>query len=515
MASATERASADTNGGATTATISVENPATGELITTIPVLGAQELSKLVAKGRAAQPGWEELGFEGRAKVLRRAQKWMLDNADRIIGVVVSESGKTHEDAQLADLGYTVSALGFWAKEAPHYLADERVPSWNNPVAAGKKLVIRYAPLGLIGVIGPWNYPIANSFGDCIPALAAGNSVILKPSEVTPLSSLLMEEMMLECGAPEGVFQVATGDGSTGAALIGQVDCVMFTGSGRTGKKALAAAAEAMIPCYLELGGKDPMIVCADADIQRAANAAAFYSLNNGGQVCISIERVYVEEPVYDRFVEAVMDNVRGLRQGAPMGVGTVDIGAVTFPPQVEIVDSHVRDAVAKGAKVLTGGHQRPGPGRFYEPTVLVNVDHSMDIMRDETFGPTLPIMRVADAEEGVRLANDSQYGLQASVWTSDIERGEALARRIEAGVVCVNDAQINYTALNLPMGGWKASGLGTRHGAQGIRKYTKVQSLLVTRRALKREPFMFPYRAGRTMMLRRFFKLFYGRGSRD
>ena len=284
MASATERASADTNGGATTATISVENPATGALITTIPVLGDDELEKLAAKGRAAQPGWEALGFEGRAKVLRRAQKWMLDNADRIIGVVVSESGKTHEDAQLADLGHTVSALGFWAKEAPQYLANERVPSWNNPVAAGKKLVIRYAPLGLIGVIGPWNYPIANSFGDCIPALAAGNSVILKPSEVTPLSSLLMEEMMLECGAPEGVFQVATGDGSTGAALIGKVDCLMFTGSGRTGKKVLAAAAEAMIPCYLELGGNDPMIVCADADIQRAANAAAFYSLNNGGQV---------------------------------------------------------------------------------------------------------------------------------------------------------------------------------------------------------------------------------------
>ena len=515
MASATERTSAESNGGATTATISVENPATGELITTVPVLGAGDLQTLAARGRAAQPGWSELGFEERGRVLRRAQKWMLDNADRIIGVVVSESGKTHEDAQLADLGYTVAALGFWAKEAAGYLADERVPSWNNPVAAGKKLVIRYAPIGLVGVIGPWNYPIANSFGDCIPALAAGNSVLLKPSEVTPLSSLLMEEMLLECGAPEGVFQVATGDGGTGAALIEQVDCVMFTGSNKTGKTVLKAAAEQMIPCYLELGGKDPMIVCADADIERAANAAAFYGLNNGGQVCISVERVYVEEPVYDRFVEAVTDNVRRLRQGAPAGVGTVDVGAVTFPPQIEIVDAHVQDAVQKGAKVLTGGRRRPGAGRFYEPTVLVDVDHSMKIMQDETFGPTLPIMRVADAEEGVRLANDSAYGLQASVWTSDTERGEALARRIEAGVVCVNDAQINYTALNLPMGGWKASGLGTRHGAQGIRKYTKVQSLLVTKRALKREPFMFPYRARRTMLLRRFFKLFYGRGSRD
>jgi acyl-CoA reductase-like NAD-dependent aldehyde dehydrogenase len=515
MASATERTSAETNGGVTTATISVENPATGELITTVPVLGPGDLQTLAARGRAAQLGWNELGFEGRGRVLRRAQKWMLDNADRIIGVVVSESGKTHEDAQLADLGYTAAALGFWAKEAAGYLSDERVPSWNNPLAAGKKLVIRYAPIGLVGVIGPWNYPIANSFGDCIPALAAGNSVLLKPSEVTPLSSLLMEEMLIECGAPEGVFQVATGDGGTGAALIEQVDCVMFTGSGRTGKTVLKAAAEQMIPCYLELGGKDPMIVCADADIERAANAATFYGLNNAGQVCISVERVYVEEPVYDRFVQAVTDNVRGLRQGAPTGVGTVDVGAVTFPPQLEIVESHVQDAVQKGAKVLTGGRRRPGAGRFYEPTVLVDVDHSMKIMQEETFGPTLPIMRVADVEEGVRLANDSQYGLQASVWTSDIECGEALARRVEAGVVCVNDAQINYTALNLPMGGWKASGLGTRHGAQGIRKYTKVQSMLVTRRALKREPFMFPYRARRTMLLRRFFKLLYGRGSRD
>jgi acyl-CoA reductase-like NAD-dependent aldehyde dehydrogenase len=515
MASATERTSSDTNGGSATATISVENPATGELITTVPVLGSDELDTLVASGRAAQAGWEAMGFEGRARVLRRAQKWMLDNADRIIGVVVSESGKTHEDAQLADLGYTVSALGFWAKEAPKYLADERVPSWNNPIAAGKKLTIRYAPIGLVGVIGPWNYPIANSFGDCIPALAAGNSVILKPSEVTPLSSLLMEEMMLECGAPEGVFAVATGDGTTGAALIGKVDCVMFTGSAKTGKKALRAAAGAMIPCYLELGGKDPMIVCADADVQRAANAAAFYSMNNAGQVCISVERVYVEGPVYDQFVQAVSDNIRVLRQGAPAGIGTVDVGAVTFPPQLEIVDSHVRDAVAKGAKVLVGGHQRPGPGRFFEPTVLVDVDHSMKIMREETFGPTLPIMRISDAEEGVRLANDSSYGLQASVWTGDVKRGEALARRVQAGVVCVNDAQINYSALNLPMGGWKASGLGTRHGAQGIRKYTKVQSLLVTSHALKREPFMFPYRARRTMGLRRFLRLMYGRGSRD
>jgi acyl-CoA reductase-like NAD-dependent aldehyde dehydrogenase len=333
--------------------------------------------------------------------------------------------------------------------------------------------------------------------------------------VTPLSSLLMAEMMADCGIPEDVFQVATGDGSTGGALIANVDCLMFTGSTRTGKIVMKAAADALIPCYLELGGKDPMIVCADANLERAANAAAFYSMNNAGQVCISVERVYVEEPVYDEFVSRVTDQIRALRQGPSEGPGTVDVGAVIFPPQVEIVDDHVRDAVDKGAKVLTGGHVKPGAGRFYEPTVLVDVDHTMKIMTEETFGPTIPIMKIASAEEGVRLANDSEYGLQASVWTSDVERGEALARRVQAGVVCVNDAQVNYTALNLPMGGWKTSGIGSRHGANGIRKYTKVQSLLVTRRALKREPFMFPYKASRTMLLRRLFKVLYGRGARD
>ena len=376
-----EHSRAQANGGSTTSTIAVENPATGETVGTVPVLGAEELHAMAQRGRTAQPGWEALGFDGRSRVLRRAQKWMFDNADRVLDTVVSETGKTYEDAQLADFGYTASALGFWAKQAEGYLADERVPSWNNPLAVGKKLIIRYAPLGLVGVIGPWNYPIANSFGDCIPALAAGNSVILKPSEVTPLSSLLMAEMMRECGLPEDVFQVATGDGSTGAALIAEVDCVMFTGSSRTGKAVMRAAAEALIPCYLELGGKDPMIVCADANLDRAANAATFFSMNNGGQVCISVERCYVEAPVYDEFVAKVTDNVRKLRQGEPTGVGTVEVGAVIFPPQLDIVEDHVKDAVAKGAKVLTGGHARPGPGRFYEPTVLVDVDHSMKCMR--------------------------------------------------------------------------------------------------------------------------------------
>src|SRR5437588_2284630 len=371
MASVTQQPSGETAGGRSAATIGVENPATGELITTVPLLGETDLSELVARAREAQPGWESLGFDGRGRVLRRAQKWMVDNVERVIDVVCSESGKTYEDAQIADWGYTVGALGFWAKQAPRYLADERVPSWNNPMVAGKKLIIRYAPIGVVGVIGPWNYPIVNSFGDCIPALAAGNSVILKPSEVTPLSSLLMEEMLKECGIPENVFQVATGDGSTGAALVDNVDCIMFTGSTKTGQAVMKAAADRVIPCYLELGGKDPMIVCADANLDRAANAAAYYSMTNGGQVCISVERADVEAPVDDKLGQKLAGNVQRLRQGVPSGIASVDVGAMTFPSQVDTVDEHVQDAVQKGAKVLVGGHRGTGSGHFFEPTVLV------------------------------------------------------------------------------------------------------------------------------------------------
>lgn len=469
---------------------------------------------MAARARAAQPAWNALGTRGRAAILRRAQRWLADNAERVIATVISETGKTYEDAQLTDYSYALSALGFWAKAGGRYLADQRVRAWTNPVFFGRRMLVRYEPYGVVGVVGPWNFPLVNGFGDCVPALMAGNSVILKPSEVTPLSSLLMAEMLVESGVPDGVFQVACGDGATGAALTQQVDCMMFTGSTATGRLVARACAERLIPCHLELGGKDPMIVLADADLERAANSAAFYSMNNAGQVCISIERAYVEAPVYDEFVRRVTDKVAKLRQGPPDGAGSVDIGAVIFGPQLEIVEAHVQDAVAKGARVLTGGQRRAGGGRFYEPTVLADVDHSMICMRDETFGPVLPVMRVGDVDEAVALANDSPFGLQASVWTGDLTRGREVAQRLEAGAVCVNDAQLNYTALNLPMGGWKSSGLGTRHGVEGIRKYCKTQSLLITVVAPKRDFFMFPYRAGRTRVLQRLLRLLYLRGGR-
>jgi acyl-CoA reductase-like NAD-dependent aldehyde dehydrogenase len=494
--------------------IDVENPATGQVVASVDVVGSERLAEMVERARAAQPGWEALGFEARAQVLKRCQKWVVDNSDRIIETIVSETGKAWEDAQLAEVSYAAGAFSFWAKNAEKYLADERIKT-ASPFVKGRKLILRHVPVGVVGVIGPWNYPLTNSFGDCIPAIAAGNAVILKPSEVTPLTALLMAECTRECGLPEGIYQVAPGFGETGAALIDAVDFVMFTGSTATGKKVMERAAQTLTPVALELGGKDPMLVLADADLERASNAAVHYSMQNAGQTCISTERVYVEAPVYDEFVSLVTRKIGELRQGAPRGRGSVDLGAVIHPPQSDIVEAHVRDAVDKGARVAAGGHRRDGDGHFYEPTVLLDVDHTMDAMREETFGPTMPIMKVADAEEGVRLSNDSPYGLAASVWTKDVAKGERLARQIEAGAVTVNDAQINYVALELPMGGWKSSGIGSRHGADGIRKYTRKQALVVTRFAPKRDLHMLPYSAKRTKLVERMVKLVYGRGKRN
>jgi acyl-CoA reductase-like NAD-dependent aldehyde dehydrogenase len=496
-----------------TETIEVENPATGQVIRTLPVTSPEEVRVLADRARTAQPAWEALGFEGRGRVLRRMQKWVVDNSERVIQSLIDETGKTYEDAAVVELAYGAGALGFWAKRAPGYLADEKIRT-SNPFVLGRKLVVRYRPVGVVGVIGPWNYPLTNSFGDAIPALAAGNGVVLKPSEVTPLTSLLLADGLRECGMPENVLQIAIGGAETGTALIDAVDFVMFTGSTATGKKVMARAAETLTPVSLELGGKDPMIVLADADIERAANAATYYSMQNGGQTCVSIERVYVESPIYDRFVDAVTERVRALRQGPPDGPASVEVGAMTFPPQLDIVSRHVEQARAAGARITTGGHVREGAGRFYEPTVLADVDHTMDAMRDETFGPTVPIMKVADAEEAIRLANDSPYGLGASVWTKDRSRGEQIARRIESGYACVNDANVNYFAYELPMGGWKDSGLGVRHGAAGIRKYTRQQAILVTRVAMKREVHFFPYKPATTKLLGRLTKLLYGRGKR-
>ena len=371
---------------------------------------------------------------------------------------------------------------------------------------GRKLVVRYRPVGVVGVIGPWNYPLRNSFGDCIPALAAGNAVVLKPSEVTPLTSLLMRRGLRECGLPDGVFQVADRRAATtGAALIDDVDMVMFTGSTRDrARRSMERAAQTLTPVSLELGGKDPMIVLADADLERAANAATYYSMQNGGQTCISIERVYVEAPVYDEFVAKVTEKVARAAPGRADRAGLRRRGRDDVPAAAR----HRQPARRAGPRRRRAGARpaatrREGGGRFFEPTVLADVDHSMTCMTEETFGPTLPIMKVADADEAVRLANDSPYGLAASVLTQGPARAASeIARRHRRrrGVRQRRPAQLPRARA----ADGRLEGLGPRRRATapaGIRKYCRQQALLVTRFAPKKDLHFFPYKARTTRLL--------------
>src|SRR6476469_409161 len=362
MATVEQQPSAAQNGGGNA--IAVENPATGDTIAHVPNMGPEDVAKLAERARRAQPGWEAIGFEGRAAVMADVRRWFVRNRERVIQTIVDETGKPPEDALVAELFLTAESIKFWNKKSKKYLSDEKVRA-NSLFTLGKKMYVRYRPYGVVGVIGPWNYPLSNSFNDAVPALLAGNTVILKPSEVTPMSALLAQEAMRDSGAPDDVLQIATGDGATGSAVVDAADMVMFTGSTATGRKVMAKAAETLTPVSLELGGKDPMIVLRDADLERAANAAVYGGMSNGGQICISVERVYVEEPVYDEFLGKVVEKVRALRQGPPGEAGSVDVGAVTFPRQADIIERHLKDAVDKGARVVVGGKRAAGPGRFF------------------------------------------------------------------------------------------------------------------------------------------------------
>ncbi|MFF7640872.1 succinic semialdehyde dehydrogenase [Streptomyces canus] len=490
------------------ARIAVDNPATGAVVGHVPEATEREVAQAVARARRAQPGWAGLDARSRAEFFARGRRWLLSHREEITDLIVEENGKAREDA-IVEIVYCAGAFAHWAKQARRLLAETKIRSWS-PFVLGRSMYTRRVPLGVVAVIGPWNNPLLNSFGDAIPALAAGNAVVLKPSEHTPLTALLMERMARECGWPEDVFQVVTGTGATGQALVDTADFVMFTGSTRTGRRVAARAGERLIPCSLELGGKDALIVLADASLERAVNVTLQGALSNGGQMCTSVERVYVEAPVYDAYVDLLRERFQQVTSGTPAGLGSVDVGAMTFPPQLATVADHVDDAVQKGARVVVGGRAAPGPGRFFSPTLLVGVDHTMKCMREETFGPTLPVMKVADADEAVRLVNDSSYGLQASIIGSNTKRARRLAERLEAGCVTVNDAQTNYMALGLPMGGWKDSGLGVRHGAEGIRKYTKLQAVSVNRFPLRRDIHMIPYDPSAYRFILRLVDVMYG-----
>ncbi len=471
--------------------IEVRNPANGTVIGRVPVDTPDAVAEKVRQLRLYQPEWEAIGAQGRKRWLLKLQDWLIDNTDHLADVLQSETGKPRVDA-LIDPSFAVDLIGYYARRAGKFLADEH-PSPHSPLARVKRLTTVYRPYPVVGVITPWNFPLAMPALDVIPALAAGAAVLLKPSEVTPLSALELARGWAEIGAPP-VLAVATGAGETGAAVVNTVDYVQFTGSIRTGRAIAAACVDRLIPYSLELGGKDPAIVLADADIDRAAYGIAFGGLFNAGQVCISVERVYVEEPVYDEFVAKLTEHVRELRQGTDGRESRYDIGALANEAQRDIVSRHVEDAVAKGAEVLTGG-KPTGVGTFFEPTVLVGVDHGMACMTEETFGPTLPVMKVADEAEAVALANDSIYGLSASVWTGDKSRGERIARQLNAGAVNINDVFANLFNFALPMGGWQQSGVGYRWGgADGVRKYCRKQAVTAPMLPTQqKELFWFPY----------------------
>lgn len=488
-------------------TLVVHDRASGAVMAELPVDDDDTVAAAAATARAAQPGWAALGPRGRAAALRRARRALVRDRAAVLERLERETGKARVDVVGELMGVCLD-LGWLARRAPRWLRRQRVST--RPLF-GKRGYVVHRPRGVVGIISPWNAPLNLALGDALPALLAGNAVIIKPSELAPLA-VQRAVAALGSALPPGVLQVVIGAGATGAALVDQVDLVCVTGSPQTGRRVMERAARRLTPVLLELGGKDPMIVCADADLDRAAAGAAWGGCLMTGQVCMSVERVYVEAPVAEAFTAKLVEQVRALRTGPNGPAADIDFGPFTSPRQMEIVERHVADAVARGARVLTGG-ARVGDGTApcYAPTVLAGVDHDMAIMREETFGPVIPVMAVADVEEAIRLANDSAYGLNASVWTRDVARGVAIAERLETGNACVNECVLSAGVPALPFGGVKQSGVGTRHGgAEGLRQFCVRQALLVEPRRRRREPAWFPYSLRRARQIERLMGWLFG-----
>jgi acyl-CoA reductase-like NAD-dependent aldehyde dehydrogenase len=447
-------------------TLEIKNPATGERVGVVPIMSGDQVDAAVARARAASVPWGALSHDDRAEELGRFRRAVAESCDELAEVIHRENGKPRLDA-LVEVFMALSHLDHAIKRAGQAMATRKVSSG---LMANYRATISYFPLGVIGVIGPWNYPIFTPMGSIAYALSAGNAVVFKPSELTPLVGARLGEIAARTISIPNVLQVVTGAGATGAALArAPVDKIAFTGSTATGKRVMQAASERLTPVLMELGGKDPMIVADDADVDKAAEAAVFGALTNAGQACVSIERVYVVEGIYDRFVNKVVEEVRALKVGGD----DAHLGAMTSTSQVGIVKDHLQDAIAKGARALTGGPDAIS-GQYIQPTVLVDVTHDMKIMTEETFGPVVPIAKVATVEDAVRLANDSRYGLGSSVWGKRAVR--EIAARVKAGMTSINSVVAFAAVTSLPFGGIGESGFGRIHGDEGIREFTRIKS---------------------------------------
>jgi acyl-CoA reductase-like NAD-dependent aldehyde dehydrogenase len=469
------------------------DPSTGEEIGRAPLLNDSDVAGAVSRARTAQREWSRLSFRERARFILRARELVLEQLEEIARLVSRETGKPAAEAISMEIVPTLDLMHYFAKNTEQLLARRKIDIGQYNLMARSSYIV-YKPLGVVGIISPWNFPWATPLDEVVMALMAGNGVVLKPSELTPLTALKIGAIFKQAQLPDGLLEIVTGDGSTGAALVDAgVDKIMFTGSVTTGKRVAEAAAKHLTPVVLELGGKDPMIVLDDAKLENAARAAIWGAFCNAGQACASIERCYVHESIADQFIDLVVKETRLLKQGQA-AAETVDVGAMTNERQLELVENHVSDAIQLGAQVRTGGHRlNDTRGWFHEPTVVTGVDHSMKLMRDETFGPVLPIMTFNTDDEAIRLANDSSYGLTASVFTSDIDRGRRIAEQIEAGTVMVNEVVYTHAVAQTPWGGVKQSGYGRTHGRLGLLELVTPQHIHVNGMPAFPDVWWFPY----------------------
>ncbi|MGC8578528.1 MAG: aldehyde dehydrogenase family protein [bacterium] len=473
--------------------VSIE-PSTLKPIGSVNVTGQQELFSIVKRAKEAQKSWDALGFDGRKPYFKKLVEYLLDHYEEIARFISRENGKPYLEAIIAEVYPVIDVINYFSKRAKRMLKQERIPLRMFSFM-GKKSYIIYKPVGVVGIISPWNYPFAIPFSEIIMALVAGNAVILKPSELTPLIGAKIKELMDIAGFPDGVFSLVQGDGRVGAELVRSgVSKIVFTGSVATGKRIMANAADTLTPVVLELGGKDPMIVLKDADLEMAARGAVWAGFMNSGQTCASVERVYVDKTIKDEFVKLVVQYTEQLRQGDTLYDETIDVGAMIDQRQLAIVEEHVKDAILKGAKVLTGGERLINKhGYFYKPTVLVDVNHTMKVMTDETFGPVLPIMEFNTEEEAIKLANDSRYGLTASVWSRDIKRAEAIGKQLVAGTVTINEHAMTYGIPETPWGGSKETGFGRTHSRIGLLEFVEPVHLHIDKAWIKNKPWWYPY----------------------